>query len=116
MEDVTIPCKNTAKMLGANSLEALNFGDACFVLVNNISKDLKEKARKTILATVLHGKTFERWLEDIYSVGKKYNTLLVPADQSQLMTMEETKKTFSYHMVKEILSTLTTKQFHEKAA
>ena len=116
MQDVTTPCKNTAKMLGANSLEALNFGDACFVLVNNINRELKEKARKTILATHLYGKTFERWLEDIYSIGKKHNSALAPADQSQLMTFEQTKEEFSYPMVKEILSTLTTKQFHEKAA
>lgn len=43
MEDVTIKCLNTAKMLGADARRARDFGDACFVLRNNINKELREK-------------------------------------------------------------------------
>jgi len=115
MEDVTTPCFNTAKMLGANGREARDFADACFVLRNNINKELKSRARKTILATNLYGKTFETWLEEMHSVGVKHNNSLLPENQTQLMTLADTKTEFVYGVVSNILSTLITKQFHEKS-
>lgn len=116
MEDVTIKCLNTAKMLGADARQARDFGDACFVLRNNINKELKEKARQTILNTELLGKKFGVWLKSIHSEAKKKankdNKTLLIFEQINLMTLEETNNTFGYGIVHEVLSTLITKQFH----
>jgi hypothetical protein len=117
MEDVTVKCMNTAKMLGADGRQARDFGDACFVLRNNINKTLKEQARQTILKTELLGKTFGAWLQDMHSdatdKNKKTNKFLPVHEQIALMTLSETQNNFSYGIVFEVMSTLITKQFHD---
>ena len=117
MEDVTVKCMNTAKMLGADMRQARDFGDACFVLRNNINKELKTKARQTILKTELLGTTFGDWLKGIHSdaksKAKKANETLSIHDQIALMTLEETNDSFGYGIVHEVLSSLITKQFHD---
>ena len=113
MEDVISACRGTAKTLGANSLEALNFGEACFNLRNCINKDLQTQARKTILGTVLYGKKFEVLLEEAHGIAKRYEKHNPPLiGEITLMTLEQAKKEFSYQFVKEILSSLITKQYH----
>ncbi len=118
MEDVTVKCMNTAKMLGADMRQARDFGDACFVLRNNINKELKTKARQTILNTELLGTTFRNWLKGIHSDAKNRSTKANkthPFDkQIALMTLEETNNSFGYGIVHEVLSSLITKQFHDE--
>lgn len=117
MEDVTTKCRNTAKMLGASSLESLNFGDACFILRNNINQELLEKARQTILKTELLENKFKNWLNIMYieckSINYKSNKSLPITKKVSLMSREETINSFGYGIVLEILSTLITKQFHD---
>ena len=69
--NILTPCKNTAKMLGASGIDALNFGDACFGLVNYLNPELKAKSRKIILKTVLYGKPMEDWLLDMFKIAKE---------------------------------------------
>jgi hypothetical protein len=118
MEDITNKFKNTAKMLGANGREALEFGDACWVIRHNVNKELQAKARQTILNTELLGRKFGTWLSDMYSQAKNVNTkgnkTLPFDDQIVLMTLEETNKSFGCGIVQEVLSTLITKQFHDE--
>lgn len=117
MEDVTTKCFNTVKMLGADGRQARDFGDACFVLRNNINKTLQERARQTILNTELLGKKFGDWLSDMHSQAKdksgRENKTLPLSEQIALMTLEETKDSFGYGIVHEVLSSLITKQFHD---
>ena len=108
MIDVTTKVKNTAKMLGASGLASLNFGDACFVLVNNINQELKAKARQTILDTELLGRKFEDWLKDTHE--KATHT---KSDDIVLMNWAETRSQFNYGIVENVLQTLITKQFHD---
>jgi len=117
MEDVTVKCVNTAKMLGADGRQARDFGDACFVLRNNINNELRAKARQTILNTELLGRKFGAWLKEIHSDAKSKsefaNKTLPIGEQIALMSLEETTETFGYGIVHETLSFLITKQFHD---
>lgn len=117
MEDVTLKCFNTAKMLGADGRQARDFADACFVLRNNINQQLKAQARQTILKTGLLGNTFGSWLEGVHSqvkdISKKTNITLPSSEQINLMTFQETTESFGYGIVQEVLSSLITKQFHD---
>lgn len=100
-------------MLGAGSLAALNFGDACFSLVNMINQDIKAKARQTILQTELLGETFEHWLEVMHGNAIESQKTALPEDKVQLMSLQETKDTFNFGIVQSILETLITKQYHD---
>jgi len=57
---------NTAKMLGANSMTATLFGDACHDLANCINQDIRQKARESIqqLFPDLKGLAFEMDIVD----------------------------------------------------
>lgn len=54
---------NTVKMMGASPRVSLEFADACHVLGTYINQELKTKARRTILGTVVMGKTMRDWLK-----------------------------------------------------
>jgi len=115
MNDVTIISKNTVKMLRANGREAMNFGDACFGLVNYINPELKANARRVILGTKLLGESFEKHLENFHASAKKievkdYSTH--PKGISIMMTLDQAKQTLHFGIVKEVLSQLITKQAH----
>jgi hypothetical protein len=117
MEDIGNKFKNTAKMLGAGGREALEFGDACWVIRHNINKELQAKARQTILNTELLGRKFGAWLSDMHSQAKsvstKANKTLPLDEQINLMTLQETNESFGLGIVQEVLSSLITKQFHD---
>ena len=111
MENLFTPCRNTAKMLGANARNALDFGDACFVLANNINPKLKSNARERILSTVLLGKHFEFWMEELYKSAKLASDKYTPMNSLGIMPLEKAKTDFSFVFVKEVLSILITKQY-----